>query len=76
MTPSREHKFGLLTLRKNSDRHVAVEHQRMSFLPGETMRSAIHRCLAILLVFYICVLPQMLRLQESHVAGELLFLQP
>jgi len=32
MTPSRENKFGLLTLRKNSDRHidVAVEHQRMS----------------------------------------------
>ena len=32
MTPSRENKFGLLTLRKNSDRHidVAAEHQRMS----------------------------------------------
>jgi hypothetical protein len=29
MTPSRENKYGLLTLRKNSDRHidVAVEHQ-------------------------------------------------
>jgi hypothetical protein len=38
MTPSRENKFGLLTLRKNSDRHidVAVEHQGMSPLPGET----------------------------------------
>jgi hypothetical protein len=32
MTLSRENKFGLLTLRKNSDRQidVAMEHQRMS----------------------------------------------
>ncbi len=32
MTTSRENKFGLWTLRENSDRHidVAVEHQRMS----------------------------------------------
>jgi hypothetical protein len=37
----------------------------MSLLPRETMRSAIHRCLAILLVSYICVSSA-----NAQVAGE------
>jgi hypothetical protein len=41
----------------------------MSLLPGETMRSAIHRCLATFLFFTFACRPQMLRSQESHVAA-------